>query len=925
MKFLPFLTKTLYLTLFLVGHSLLPIQAKNLLAASNNCVCAATNLTDCEILIDFYNGLDAAVQADLGWNLDCEDMNNWTGIYAVDGNVLDINLANKNIVSDIPIFFGCLDNLQRLFLGGNDLYGEIPCELGNLDHLTDLVLSGNDLTGNIPATIGQLSNLRSLFLCGNQLSGAIPSELGNLGNLEVLSLCFNDLSGTLPEELSNLNNLLQIALNHNRLEGCFPISYRNFCDIDYSFNANPDLDNGGDFDAFCNNLEGGCPVIFTVEDACENMGNTIQIPITTEGFTLINDFQFTVHIDPEFATITNVNGLVIDDWTNSTYVLNSNEGLITIAATTSQPNETTLPDQTLLFSIEAQVVGDEGGAYSGKILEPDLAVTQDEVSVIPTLIDGNFCVLSNFNITGKIYSSFGEPMPEVLVETDYEGVSSSTREAGDYALLDIPEGITMRVTPSLERAVVKEKITDEDALVIKKHLLGETPITDPYQLIAAKVSSEPKLGVSDVINIKKMARDELSAFPSQTSWVFIPRDYQFTNPSNPFSYPTSKIYENLDMDYAEQAYVGVEIGNVVEGSNLSTSSDELRRNKGEAVKYAENTEEYLFSVQNSADMTLSIESQQVVAGEIISVPVHVSASEAIDLVAFEFTIQWDEHVLSFEGVNGFGFEALNENHFGTPLTTNINNKLKVIWENYPTLFNCNTSQPLFTIQLRVNENFSSENSTLIEFCEDCNNTFYNSVLEAQNLVVQNGEINGSPLSFEVIHFTAQLNQHQQVILEWTTTEEAENNHFEIERSPNGKDWATIEVVQMTEQTTLLQQYKAIDQQPLWGKGYYRLKQIDNNGEYTYSTVQMVELKVLENVVLLQNPIQEKLSIQCNFPKEQLLKLQLFNVEGQLVKEQNLMVQEKMQTLNWNVKDLIAGIYFLKILGDQAVTFKIIKE
>ena len=81
--------------------------------------------------------------------------------------------------------------------GGDNLVGTLPAALGNLDQVDLLFLCGNQLRGSIP-DLGSLTNLEQLWLNSNQLRGSIP-DLGSLTNLEQLWLNSNQLSGTDPD------------------------------------------------------------------------------------------------------------------------------------------------------------------------------------------------------------------------------------------------------------------------------------------------------------------------------------------------------------------------------------------------------------------------------------------------------------------------------------------------------------------------------------------------------------------------------------------------------------------------------------------------------------------------------------------------------------------------------------------------------
>jgi len=75
------------------------------------------------------------------------------------------------------------------------------------------------------------------------------------------------------------------------------------------------------------------------------------------------------------------------------------------------------------------------------------------------------------------------------------------------------------------------------------------------------------------------------------------------------------------------------------------------------------------------------------------------------------------------------------------------------------------------------------------------------------------------------------------LLNWSTLSETNNAGFGVERSKDAKSWEQIQFIKGNGTTTSTVNYNAIDNNPTKGTNYYRLKQIDNNGKYTYSSVQ----------------------------------------------------------------------------------------
>ncbi|MBX7050135.1 MAG: VCBS repeat-containing protein, partial [Chitinophagales bacterium] len=96
------------------------------------------------------------------------------------------------------------------------------------------------------------------------------------------------------------------------------------------------------------------------------------------------------------------------------------------------------------------------------------------------------------------------------------------------------------------------------------------------------------------------------------------------------------------------------------------------------------------------------------------------------------------------------------------------------------------------------------------------------------------------LPIELTDFTGSQQGHA-VKLEWTTASELNNDKFIIERSSNGDDFDAIGIVSGAGTTEIVHNYQFFDQAPAGGINYYRLKQVDLDGAFTYSQMIVVEV------------------------------------------------------------------------------------
>jgi hypothetical protein len=95
-------------------------------------------------------------------------------------------------------------------------------------------------------------------------------------------------------------------------------------------------------------------------------------------------------------------------------------------------------------------------------------------------------------------------------------------------------------------------------------------------------------------------------------------------------------------------------------------------------------------------------------------------------------------------------------------------------------------------------------------------------------------------------FVGNMGKNFTVELQWETAQEQNSDVFVIERSTDGQNFTAIDRVQAAGNSTLPSRYQYIDKVPpvtLNARSFYRLKQVDKDGRFTYSALVAVQLKV----------------------------------------------------------------------------------
>jgi hypothetical protein len=144
----------------------------------------------------------------------------------------------------------------------------------------------------------------------------------------------------------------------------------------------------------------------------------------------------------------------------------------------------------------------------------------------------------------------------------------------------------------------------------------------------------------------------------------------------------------------------------------------------------------------------------------------------------------------------------------------------------------------------------------------------------------------APMPVELLSFSANVNENS-VLLLWKTATELNNLGFKIERKSINGQWSKIGFVNGNGTSTVLNEYSFIDNNIASEKYSYRLKQIDINGSYNYSSSIEVDLVHPHSFKLEQNfpnPFNPSTSIRYSLGKREHVQLKIFDILGNQVAE-----------------------------------------
>lgn len=254
-----------------------------------------------------------------------------------------------------------------------------------------------------------------------------------------------------------------------------------------------------------------------------------------------------------------------------------------------------------------------------------------------------------------------------------------------------------------------------------------------------------------------------------------------------------------------------------------------------------------------------------------------------------------------------------------------------------------TNTIFFKMPIELKIRFTDLSDTTIRVMNDINSQHFVFVFNKQpqsiqfdpnnNIVIKQASLTQiPPVPVELISFNADAVGHN-VNLNWITATELNNRGFEIERASeiinDELNWCNLAFINGNGTTSQFNNYSFVDADLNSGKYFYRLKQIDYNGEYSYSKV--IEVEILPEKFSLEqnypNPFNPITKIKFSIPNivESYFgtSLRVYDVLG---REVAVLINEHKQPgqyeVEWNASGMQSGIYFYEL---KAGSFKETKK
>ena len=181
------------------------------------------------------------------------------------------------------------------------------------------------------------------------------------------------------------------------------------------------------------------------------------------------------------------------------------------------------------------------------------------------------------------------------------------------------------------------------------------------------------------------------------------------------------------------------------------------------------------------------------------------------------------------------------------------------------------------------------------------------------------------LPVELTNFDAKPYEESFTRLLWNTASELDNDYFTIERSRNGIDFLPIGEVSGAGTTDVAQSYSFIDRSPFGGINYYRLKQNDFDGRFTYSPIRSIYIAKPDSTPsVYPNPATDFITFDTgDGTTDQALDYAIYDWSGRIVQQGIMQIAYGTANIQLDgAQSLAMGFYILKAEGIEG-SFKFV--
>ncbi|MEL6864504.1 MAG: HYR domain-containing protein [Bacteroidota bacterium] len=463
-------------------------------------------------------------------------------------------------------------------------------------------------------------------------------------------------------------------------------------------------------------------------------GTVVQVPLVVSNFINAQSFQFLAVIETDsVAEFTGVSNNMLPGSGFTSNMISSDTMSISWFNNASMNNPATFPDGTTIFTFDVLLTGDVTESTDIKIIG-DVAVPLEVIrsysgtslNTAPCTFEGTVLIdnPAQLTIAGNIFTENNATVGSADVDLFNQTVGAlmntfTTGASGNYSFFPVSAGRDYLLSPRKDINWTNG-VSALDLSLIQRHIVGIDSLDSPYKKIAADAFPDNSITTFDVVQLFTLLSTSIPGPPTtptgNTSWRFVPLDFVFPNAIRRVvpAFPETIALPALSRDTLQNDFIAVKIGDV-EGNadplNLTSNS--------------------ISSDRSNSTLAIQLEDRAVSAGELVEL--EVSADNFQDILAYQWTLEFDTEVLEYVGADHGELNNFSDQNIG--LLALDQGILTMIW--YDALANSlKTDELLFTLRFRAKSDLAKLSHVFQLANTALENAAFNLNQEAINIELQ---------------------------------------------------------------------------------------------------------------------------------------------------------------------------------------------
>ncbi len=237
-----------------------------------------------------------------------------------------------------------------------------------------------------------------------------------------------------------------------------------------------------------------------------------------------------------------------------------------------------------------------------------------------------------------------------------------------------------------------------------------------------------------------------------------------------------------------------------------------------------------------------------------------------------------------------------------------------------------TSSAIVVAPFSVGQQVCQNLEIIIANCDE--GAFVNIDVEASNplCTIENydGGLDLGPLAVEFAHLQGYQSKNE-IMIEWITESESDNDYFEIEHSKDGRVFTTVEKIDGSGNSSGATAYNYMHRFPNNGMNYYRIKMVEFDGSIAHSNMISVKLESKGIVNIFPTNVDSELNVKIFNSITQNIPVHIYNSIGNRIASYSIEAGDN--SLQIPTSNLTSGVYYVKIKlqGEGVITKTFFKK